>query len=269
MPRYPSLPRFRKTFFFAALFLFGNFLYPEFEIFDDQLVHVGQRYLIAGWNFNDLSDGYLSQFEVNHGVGILTSDWDTAAFSDFAGTTLNRFGADPAGRDFAFRNGAGFLNEGRGLTIRISMVNFANLAVSYATRRSASGFTDQEWCWSLDGENFVFHERLSAGDSYGLETIDFSDVKELSDVSEVFLRMELRGLPSNPSAAGNNRIDNLRLEATALRDTAGPGVLTVRNETEKDPLRGSDVFRLDLEQVVEFEIRGVEEAEIESITIKI
>src|SRR5690625_305811 len=269
MATSPSRCRYPIGLFWLVFLSTLSAVQATVPVFVGQPVHAGNEYLIAGWNFNQNDDPPESQFQANHGSGFVETDWETTTFSDFVGTTINAFASDLAGRDLGLRNGAGLLNEGRHLTFRISMDGFEKLILSYATRRSASGFTDQHWFWSIDGENFVFHATVKPSGNYALETISFESVADLAGAPEVYFRVVLDGIPEQPSATGNNRLDNVQIRAFASEGTAGPGFAIFQNLTAGSPYHRSELFVPGEELDVELELSAMPGDEIARVLLEL
>lgn len=239
------------------------------EVYTGQPINEGHEYLVAGWNFNDVGDAPGSQYAVSHGTGLLATNWDASAWTDFTGTEENGFGGDVGGRDAALRNGSDPSNEGRYLEFQLSLTNFEKLSVTYATRRSASGFTDQQWWWSIDGETFVPHVTVTAPSSYGAMAIDFSEVTAVDNAIEVYLRLVLENAPTGASSTGNNRFDNFQFRAVASIGTAGPGEATLSNATVGSPYHGTDIFSPGASQSVEINLAGSNPTPITSASVSL
>jgi len=164
---------------------------------------------LAIWNFND------SDLNVDHGSGTLTSNFIVANLLFAAGTTNNARLGDIAGQALSLQGGTSVANNGRNLTLAVSTVGFSNIVVSFATQGTSTGFTSNQFQYSLDGLNFIdFGPPYTPATSFG--TLPF-----------VFSLAAIVGLNNNPNAAfrivfngatsstGNNRIDNVVVEGTS------------------------------------------------------
>jgi hypothetical protein len=163
---------------------------------------------IAIWNFND------SNLLVDHGTGILTSNINAANILFAAGTTNNTRLGDTAGQALSLQGGTGTANNGRHVTFSVNTVGFANIAVSFATQGTSTGFNNNQFQYSLDGITFV-----DFGPSYVPATA-------FGSVPLVFTLTSIAGLNDNPNAAfrivfngassatGTNRIDNFVVEGS-------------------------------------------------------
>lgn len=192
--------------------------------------------LVAGWDFQTTANGGTATaaspntpklYTANFGTGTFflngqngSSDWFVPAsgstnteLNAFAGTSLN------AGPGFSTTtSGAAALTlvnqtaNGKSAVFRFSMAGFQDLVVSYATQRTATGFTNQVWAFSTDGTNWTDHQTIS-----GLPTAfavqSLNTITGLNGATDAYLRLTVTGATA---AAGNNRLDNIQFNATAV-----------------------------------------------------
>ena len=163
---------------------------------------------LAIWNFND------SNLIVDHGTGVVTTDFIVANILFAAGTTNNARLGNPAGQSLSLQGGSGTINNGRHLTFNVSTLGFSNIVVSFATQGTSTGFNLNQFQYSLDGITFV-----NFGSAYTPATA-------FGSVPLVFTLTAIAGLNDNPSAAfrvvfngassatGTNRIDNFVVEGS-------------------------------------------------------
>lgn len=164
---------------------------------------------IAIWNFND------SDLVVDHGNGTLSSNFNLTNIQFAAGTTNNARLSDIAGQALSLQGGTSNANNGRNITLNVSTVGFSNIVVSFATQGTSTGFTSNQFQYSLDGINFVdFGSPYVPAAAFGA-------------VPVVFTLTSIIGLNNNPNAAfrivfngatsstGNNRIDNVVVEGAS------------------------------------------------------
>jgi hypothetical protein len=164
---------------------------------------------IAIWNFND------SNLTVDHGSGVLTSDFNLINILFAAGTSNNSRLGDAAGQALSLQGGTGTANNGRNITFNVSTLGFSDIVVSFATQGTSTGFNSNQFQYSLDGVNFV---------DFGPP---FTPASVFGAVPVVFTLTSIIGLNNNPNAAfrivfngatsstGNNRIDNIVVEGTS------------------------------------------------------
>ena len=192
--------------------------------------------LVAGWDFQTTTNGGTAtaaapntpkQYTANFGSGGLflngqngSSDWFVPATGSTA-TELNAFTGT------AINAGAGFstttsgaaalalLNNtanGKSAVFRFSMAGFQDLVVSYATQRTSTGFSSQAWSFSTDGLNWTDHQTISGlPTSFATQTL--GSITGLNGATDAYLRLTVSGAST---ANGNNRIDNIQFNATAV-----------------------------------------------------
>src|SRR5262245_31788121 len=108
--------------------------------------------LIAYWNFNSY-DGSATTIPATLGSGTISiTGFPDSNLQNLSGTTLNALGSDPAGASLTLDSNA---NNGDFLTLAFSMTGWTDLVLSYATRRTATGFNSNQWSYSTDGISFT------------------------------------------------------------------------------------------------------------------
>lgn len=189
--------------------------------------------LVAGWTFNNLTPGpppsnaNQTSYSPTTGAGTLTlSGWTSAAttgITNFTGTTTNTFGGAVAGQALALQGGitgGTVTNNGALLTLGFDLSGFINPILSFATQRTATGFgpaaTPNTVSYSTDGVTYTSFATYSPVTSFtapnGLQTFDFSAIDALDFDSSIFIQIAFFGATN---ISGNNRIDNIQLNATA------------------------------------------------------
>ena len=192
--------------------------------------------LVAGWDFQTTTNGGTAtaaapntptQYTANFGSGGLflngqngSSDWFVPAtgttnteLNAFTGTAIN------AGAGFSTTtSGAAALAllnntaNGKSAVFRFSMAGFQDLVVSYATQRTSTGFSSQAWSFSTDGLNWTDHQTISGlPTSFATQTL--GSITGLNGATDAYLRLTVSGAST---ANGNNRIDNIQFNATAV-----------------------------------------------------
>jgi hypothetical protein len=181
----------------------------------------GQPALIGYWNFNQGAGGspWNAPIAANQGEGnarITAGTWtwgDINYTEGFAGNTVNALGGDPAGASLSLRNDG---MNGKYIQIEFSMQGYASLEISYWSRRTSTGFNNNQWSWSTDGENFTsFGSVVNPSDQTAGALVSIPALSALDNAPTAYLRYTLNGATS---AAGNNRIDNLQLNAQVAGD---------------------------------------------------
>ena len=214
----------------------------------------GSSGLIAGWDFQTTTSGGTAvaaapscptTLEANFGLGTLylngsngSSTWITATsgneLSAFGGSTVNAgvgFSSTTSGAgSLAMIGGTGFSANGKKLVFKFSMSGRKDLLVSYATQRTGTGFTTHLWETSSDGSNWVTAEtKTITATSFAATTL--STITSLDNALSAYLRLTVTGATA---AAGNNRLDNIQLAASAaatISTVNASGTLSAVNTT--------------------------------------
>ena len=163
---------------------------------------------IAVWNFND------SDLLVDHGSGTLTTTLNPLNVVFAAGTLTNARQGDLAGQALSLQGGTGNANNGRNITFNVSTAGFSAIVVSFATQGTSTGFTSNQFQYSLDGVTFVdFNPAFTPPAAFGSSPIVFtlSGITGLDNNPNAAFRIVFNGATS---ATGNNRIDNLVVEGS-------------------------------------------------------
>ena len=189
------------------------------------MVH-GQT-LVYYWNFNTGTPGqdqtWAQPIASTIGDGELTYSF-TEAFS-FTGTTINGIDGEVNGGSFAPRGGNESENNGEYFTLSFSTVGYDNIILSYPCRRTSTGFLTQTFEYSVNGQDWITKETVSLD---GWENnwvagqmieVNFSGIAGVADNPNFAIRVVLDGASS---AAGNNRIDNIRITAASQGAAAMP-----------------------------------------------
>jgi len=195
----------------------------------------GTSGLIAGWDFQTTTSGGTAvaaapscptTLVANFGSGTLylngsngASSWIAASLgnelSAFGGATANAgvgFSSTTTGAaSLAMIGGTGFSANGKTMVFKFSMSGRKDLVVSYATQRSGTGFTTHLWETSPDGSIWTAAEtKTITATSFAATTL--TTITSLDNASTAYLRLTVTGATAT---AGNNRLDNIQLNATA------------------------------------------------------
>ncbi len=163
------------------------------------------------WNFND------SDLNVDHGNGSLTTNFNlTNVLFTLGGSSINARLGDAAGQSLTLQGGTGNVNNGRNLTLTLSTLGYTNIIVTFASQGTSTGFTSNQFQYSLDGITFIdFGVPYVPGTSFALFTFDLSSIVGLNDNPNAAFRIVFNGATS---ASGNNRIDNIVVEGTGITE---------------------------------------------------
>jgi hypothetical protein len=163
---------------------------------------------ISLWNFNDAvsgATGGAQEFLVDSGIGTMTSDFVPANIQNASGTTVNSQPGDPAGQALLLSAEA---NNGGSLTWMVDTTGFSSINVSFATRRTSTGFDSNQFLYSTDsGVSWTSYGSPYMPDSdFGLQSYSLGGIDGLDDSFGAGFRIVFDGATSY---SGNNRIDNL------------------------------------------------------------
>ncbi len=93
-----------------------------------------------------------------------------------------------------------------------------DVIVSYATQKTNTGFNSNQFSYSTDGIGYTSVGSVyDLTTSFALKTFNLSSYSVLDNDSTVYFRITFNGATSN---AGNNRIDNIQINATAVPETS-------------------------------------------------
>jgi hypothetical protein len=183
--------------------------------------------IVAAWDFQTTTTGGTAVsaadsaqprvFTANFGTGTLYADgttgsgsWVSAAtatreLNAFGGTTVNATGGmatstgSPA--SLALVNSTA---NGKSIVFKFPMASILGLNVNYATQRTSSGFTTQQWAWSIDGTSWTDIDAITPPSSFALRSL--APLTALDSAVDAYLRMTVTG---STTATGNNRLDNV------------------------------------------------------------
>jgi hypothetical protein len=141
--------------------------------------------------------------------GSITHTFDNT--DNFGGSALDAPGfTSTAGEAFCI---VGSNNNSVSFIINASTLGFKDIQLTYATRGTASGFTDQTIDYSLDGTNYTNSTTITGRNvtSFSLQTISFVSLTAANNNPNFKIRITLSGASST---SGNNRFDNIRITGT-------------------------------------------------------
>jgi len=205
--------------------------------------------LVAGWDFQTTANGGTAGavapntpnlFVANFGSGTMFLDGTNGSstwLSLQSGTQLNSFGGTDvnAGPGFSVvTSGAASLAlvnttaNGFHAVFGIDMTGYKDLAVSYATQKTATGFSTHQWSWSTDAVNWTNFDTVSweSGVATTFATVGvvtLASVTGLNNIPTAFVRLTVDGATAS---SGNNRLDNIQFNATAIPEPTAVLLLT-------------------------------------------
>jgi len=176
------------------------------------------------WNFNDNvpASGVNWTQPIPSQIGSGQITYNLTAAVSFAGTTINGEGAEVNGGSFCPQGGILEVeNNGNYFELAMPTSGLEDIILSFATRRTSTGFNSQQVLYSLDGENFTEKTTFTGAMENNwlvsqIRSVDFSDVPGANNNPNFKVRIVLDGATS---ITGNNRFDNIKVFATLAGGT--------------------------------------------------
>src|SRR5262245_11012715 len=144
-----------------------------------------RRPVLAYWAFNCIStcgDANFTPESVSQSDASMTSSFEPDEGVNGSGTTANSIPPYEARSGLTLRTGTGGINNGRDLTWRVDASGYDALRVSFAARRSAAGFSSNQFQYTLDGASFVnFGTPFDPGNEFAVISYDLHQVRGLND----------------------------------------------------------------------------------------
>lgn len=188
---------------------------------------------VAYWNFNSLSiatastpgnGGVPTTISPNIGSGTLSLAGYAGAVDDFAGSTINAQGGDPAEESLSLAGGVtGTPGNGTYIELQLNLADYSDPIITFATRGTSSGYSSGVWSYSVAGGAFTTIAGVNTATTsttFALApAVNLSAINAVDGQSNVRLRYTLSGATANN---GNNRVDNLLVSATRTSDSTAP-----------------------------------------------
>ena len=170
---------------------------------------------ISMWNFNDAisgTSGGVQEFLVDFGIGTMTSNFEEANIQNSAGSTVNGLPGDPAGLALLLKDKD---NNGNNLTWMVDTSGFSAISISFATRRTGTGFNSNRFFYTIDsGLSWTgYGSPYEPATDFGLQSFDLGWIDALNNNPVAGFRIVFDGATSY---SGNNRIDNLIVSGTPI-----------------------------------------------------
>jgi hypothetical protein len=186
------------------------------------LVDSGKAGLIAYWDFSNQTYGPApAAIAASDGAQTGTASIDLSHISasydaniDVTTTTKNEIAGDYTEYALALKGGTSDNENGKSILFSLSMTGDKNLVLTYATERSSTGFTGQNWSYSTDGgASYTSFSSISAPGSYATETVNFSTVPAINNSSSVLFELTFSGATSS---TGSDHLDNIQFNADPI-----------------------------------------------------
>ena len=178
--------------------------------------------VIHCWDFNGGGANFnttpLSNTNRATGNGIITHNF--VSVESNLGTSSNACVGSTVGQSFGPSGAAGLANNGRHIDFNFSSEGYENLSLSFWSRRTPTGFNDNQIQYSIDGgQNFTDLSNLDytpALNPGAILSLDISNEAPLANNQpNLIIRITFNGATN---AGGNNRIDNVKLQGEFLYD---------------------------------------------------
>jgi len=224
-----------KNIFILATFflLFNSSCTIDREIPSNIVVIDPTSVLIHYWNFNSISGTQTSV------VPDLTLIPLAGALITYPGTSTGYMDSFTPGYDLNIQNneiaGSGLRarnpSDTRSLLMSIPTTGYKSIIVQFATAKSSTGATTQNYSYTTDGINFT-----SAGLATSifnptddplcsLVTLNFTSIINVENNPSFKIKIDFTGTTAN-GATGNNRFDNVSVKGIPLSLTAPPANLS-------------------------------------------
>lgn len=172
--------------------------------------------LLYYWNFNDNVPGSNTNWDqpINAQIGSAQITYTFTEAYSFGGTTINGIDGEENGGSLAPRGGTDNVNNGEHFTMSAPTTNYESIILSYATRRTSTGFTTQEVQFTTNGSIWQTKQivDISGFANSWVESqvisLDFSGDAGVNNNPNFAIRIILTGATSS---AGNNRFDNIQI----------------------------------------------------------
>jgi hypothetical protein len=172
---------------------------------------------IAVWNFNDGASGTDLGFIVDRGNGFLASNFAASSIGYTTGSSINSQDGDPAGQALRL---TGNSNNGKNLTWLVNTSGFDSIDVNFATVRTSTGFSNNQFLYSIDsGLHWLDFGNFSPATSFALQSFDLRGIAGLNNNSTAGFRIVFGGATST---SGNTRIDNFMVAGSPMPPAPDP-----------------------------------------------
>jgi endonuclease I len=183
---------------------------------------------VAYWNFNSLviptasapgAGGVPTSITANQGTGTVSLTGWTGLVDDFGGSTINAISPDASGASLSLVSNAG---NNSFIELQLNLADFGDPIITFATRGTSTGFNSGVWSYSIAGGAFTTISGVNTATTsttFALATVDLSAINAVDGQANVRLRYTLSGATNT---TGNNRIDNIQVNATMTSDSTPP-----------------------------------------------
>jgi len=197
--------------------------------------------LVAHWNFNNSTVnsvtaqlGVLNSTSSDSGTGSLAISAGTSfntvsngtadgVWGTFAGSTVNAVGADPSGGALVLQASLGGVaqnpvtSNGAFANFTVAKASYSDLSISFAARRTGTGFTSLQISYSIDGGSSFTNLGAAINPpnstTFGLFSQSLAGNGAVNAASSIIFRITYDGASGG---GGNARLDNLQINGTLV-----------------------------------------------------
>jgi endonuclease I len=201
---------------------------------------VAAQQTIAYWNFNgpDFSGNWPQPIDATTGDASISYTFSQTA--SFSGTGINGLENETNGGSFCPQGGTDNENNGRWFELSLPILTVSEMTLSYATRKTNTGFSTHDIQFTVDGTNWVSYQ-INDISGYGnnwvasqVETVIFTGIEGMANNEDFAIRIVVDGASSN---MGNTRFDNLLLQTSE-------GVMQTEARLQTFDIGGTDLLSL-------------------------
>ncbi len=176
--------------------------------------------LMYYWNFNQSvpATGVNWTAPILDTIHSATLTYTMANAVSFGGSAYNGVTGEVNGGSFCPTGGTANINNGTYIQLNIPTTGYNDISVSYASRRTSSGFTSQVVEYTTNGTDWVVKETKDISTYTNnwvltqVVTIDFTSIPAVNNNANFAVRVTFNGATTE---AGNNRIENIKVLGSA------------------------------------------------------
>lgn len=208
----------RQTYFTICLIAFSLLSCTEDRDVSVEPVAINpESVLVHYWNFNSIT-GTVTSIDTDNslisGAQITYPGTGNGYMDGFdPGYAENARNADESGTGFRARNPS----DSRSLILSLPTTGYKDIVIQFATARTGSGATTQNYSYTVDGTNYttaglpVTTHNPTQDPTSSLVTLDFSGISAVENNSQFKIKISFSGDTAS-GTSGNNRFDNITLE---------------------------------------------------------
>lgn len=218
-------------------------------------LHGAAQNTIAYWNFNgeNFTGNWPQPIGATVGEASITYTFSKA--ESFGGTGLNGIDNETGGGSFCPQGGINNENNGRWLILSLPPLTVSEMTLSYATRRTSTGFTSHEVQFTVDGTSWVSHKVIDLTEydnswhASQIAEVIFTGIAGMENNENFAIRIVIDGATGS---AGNTRFDNMWIHTSEdimpteaglqAFSVGGMDVLTLSNLEVADPETEAGAF---------------------------